>query len=842
LAIKLIRVGERKKMIHKRKLKRLYTIIFVIALCAMIITSSFVDIAESSKKRRRKLRKAADAIADANSKINLAGDVLAITGGLAGQPEVVAAGGVLKEIAYYSFLAAYLLRLLAKFVFCDLPGEPTTVSLASTPTIRSVIAEGLALSPQNITHAPPGACISVYGEGFDTNKTGNHVTFDTENATVSLSNSTWLRVTVPYNLTGSVSITVTTSSGTSPPFAFTVDPLASPPEPIGSTTSEFLDKQKQALPLVKSEVEQVSLEEPQAFTASGVNKTQLIKAIDTELSLISQFETGHYQNLSALGWPLYKMDAIIVAWPPDEEAEMDALLNELRTEDEWPMFRYNIRHTGSSSSTAPSTNKTLWTCATSGGVWSSPSVAEGRVFVYGGNTFYALNETTGAVLWNYPTIYGLSGQSPAFLSSKVIQPLYGKVSAFNATTGMSVWNYTLSGGDWVTSSVTVAYGMVFFGSNLGKLYALNGTTGAFKWANQTGGQVSSTPAVVDGTVFFGSSDRKVYALNSSTGNVVWTKDTGGDVYSSPAVVNGRVFVGTGAAKIYALNQTNGTPLWFYPASSSSSPAVYDGKVFIGSVDHNVYALDEVTGARQWNRTTGGSVSSSPAVADGKVFIGSSDKKIYCFNATDGSVIWTYTTGGNVASSPAVADGLLFIGSGDNNVYAFGLLRDISITAVVPSKTVIGQGFNALINVTVVNQGDLEETFTVSTYANKTLLASQKISLSKGNSTTVTFTWNTTGFVKGNYTIWAYAWPVQGETDTTDNTFTDSWVIVVMVGDITGPSKWPDGKVDMRDVGLAARYFGQSVPPAPANCDINNDGKIDMKDVGTVARHFGEKDP
>jgi hypothetical protein len=64
----------------------------------------------------------------------------------------------------------------------------------------------------------------------------------------------------------------------------------------------------------------------------------------------------------------------------------------------------------------------------------------------------------------------------------------------------------------------------------------------------------------------------------------------------------------------------------------------------------------------------------------------------------------------------------------------------------------------------------------------------------------------------------------------------------MLGDITGPTGYPDGVCDMRDIGLVARYFGQSVPPAPPNCDVVYDGVIDMRDIGTVARHFGETDP
>ena len=70
----------------------------------------------------------------------------------------------------------------------------------------------------------------------------------------------------------------------------------------------------------------------------------------------------------------------------------------------------------------------------------------------------------------------------------------------------------------------------------------------------------------------------------------------------------------------------------------------------------------------------------------------------------------------------------------------------------------------------------------------------------------------------------------------------------MIGDITGPDGWPDGKCDIRDVALVALYFGKDVSPAPPNCDITGpiiglpDGKIDIRDIALVAVHFGETYP
>jgi streptogramin lyase len=178
---------------------------------------------------------------------------------------------------------------------------------------------------------------------------------------------------------------------------------------------------------------------------------------------------------------------------------------------------------------------------------------------------------------------------------------------------------------------------------------------------------------------------------------------------------------------------------------------------------------------------------------------------------------------------------------DLTVAARAAAHDIAITEVTPSKTVVGQGYSLNINVTAANQGDYTEIFNVTVYANTTSIATQTISLTSGNSTTITFPWNTTGFAKGNYTTNAVADTVPGETHIADNTFADGWVIVAMVGDITGPEGFPDGDVDIRDVSAVARLFGVSSPSPEynPNFDINGDGDIDIKDVSTVARHFGE---
>jgi len=179
------------------------------------------------------------------------------------------------------------------------------------------------------------------------------------------------------------------------------------------------------------------------------------------------------------------------------------------------------------------------------------------------------------------------------------------------------------------------------------------------------------------------------------------------------------------------------------------------------------------------------------------------------------------------------------------------ISDIAVLDVKPLKTIVGQGASAHVNVTLANEGDYSDTFTVTTYANTTPFQVKTLSLSNGEFRTVSFIWNTTGFAKGHYTISAYVTPLPGEVDIEDNSFLDGGMIVAMIGDISGPApSVPDGKVDIRDVAMVALAFG-SYPGHPRwnpNADITGsipgfpDNKVDTRDIALVAKNFGKIDP
>lgn len=110
-------------------------------------------------------------------------------------------------------------------------------------------------------------------------------------------------------------------------------------------------------------------------------------------------------------------------------------------------------------------------------------------------------------------------------------------------------------------------------------------------------------------------------------------------------------------------------------------------------------------------------------------------------------------------------------------------------------------------------------------------------LSPEASTTLTYTWTTTHFQKGNYTLSSYAWPVMNETKTGDNTLVGPWVFVTVAGDVN-----VDGDVDIFDVVAIASIYGTAEPDPKydANRDIDNDGDVDIYDIVIAAGNYGRR--
>jgi parallel beta-helix repeat protein len=212
---------------------------------------------------------------------------------------------------------------------------------------------------------------------------------------------------------------------------------------------------------------------------------------------------------------------------------------------------------------------------------------------------------------------------------------------------------------------------------------------------------------------------------------------------------------------------------------------------------------------------------------------------------------------NATGSDGIGDTPYIIDLQDRDYYPLmkpypWAIHDVGITSVTASGKVVGLGYNVFISMMAFNYGNTTETIDITIYANSTIIGEiNNVDLESRNFTIVSYTWNTSGFAKGNYTIKAIADSVPSEIDTTDNTLTDGWVQITKAGDLGGgiPPQFfkCDGKVDGKDLSLFLQCFkktapqetmylgdlGGGLPPQFYKCD----GKVDGKDLALFLQCF-----
>lgn len=339
------------------------------------------------------------------------------------------------------------------------------------------------------------------------------------------------------------------------------------------------------------------------------------------------------------------------------------------------MFRGGPRHPGLYDEVLPLKGVTpTWRLQTGAAVISSPTPADGRLFVGSGDgCLYAVKADDGQLLWKVQT-GGAVHSSPAVSDNTVFfASRDGSFYALSAQDGKEKWRFATEGERWFEakglhfnspknqtipdlwdfylSSPLVADGRFYCGSGDGHVYALDVRTGALNWKFKTGDVVHASPALAEGVLYIGSWDTFLYALDAATGKELWRFQTASPdsnhtgIQSSALVYEGRVYFGSRDGFFYALDARTGQLIWKHDHKGTwvnASPALVDGMVVYGSsIPSLLTALDARTGEERWVQKLGGIAFSSPAAGKNGILQGTFAGSLACHDIKTGEVIWTF---------------------------------------------------------------------------------------------------------------------------------------------------------------------------------------------------------
>ena len=100
------------------------------------------------------------------------------------------------------------------------------------------------------------------------------------------------------------------------------------------------------------------------------------------------------------------------------------------------------------------------------------------------------------------------------------------------------------------------------------------------WTTRTAGKTVSSVAVANGIAYAGSDDHSLYAVVAKTGRQLWSAATSGPVYSSPAVAANVAYVGSNDGGVYAFDANTGTQFWKWRTGGPVEPPVNCGWITV----------------------------------------------------------------------------------------------------------------------------------------------------------------------------------------------------------------------------------------------------------------------
>jgi len=348
-------------------------------------------------------------------------------------------------------------------------------------------------------------------------------------------------------------------------------------------------------------------------------------------------------------------------------------------------------------------------------VLASPILADNTIYVgVEDGTFYALDETTGIVQWEFETKGNI--QAKALVVDEIVFFESANIFyALNRANGKLLWKkdrnikpeifeykehrfpYKLDPYDDKRSTPTYADGLIYAATTDGKVLGLEKKTGeiAFEINADDNAPIRSSPLVQDGVLYFGDWNGIVYAYHLEKQSFLWQKKTYrnkfymtfGGIASEFLIQDSLLIFGARNQVLNALYIRYGQKEWTFSDQDNGwligDPVVYKDTIYIGGSDNfSMYAIQGMFGQQLWKHNGGKNIYTKPIVTDdwliytaGNAYNYQDIGMVYWLDRKNGAELAKFETPNGIFSSPVLTkNGAIVFGCSDGKIRSLEILE------------------------------------------------------------------------------------------------------------------------------------------------------------------------
>jgi outer membrane protein assembly factor BamB len=314
----------------------------------------------------------------------------------------------------------------------------------------------------------------------------------------------------------------------------------------------------------------------------------------------------------------------------------------------------------------------LWNITLDSVLSGPPQIANDILYLRtDSGTFYAVQETSGSVLWRY-RYQDFPIDQPVVVQGMIYVSSYtGSIRALRTADGAVLWHTSVQG--LVTSSLLVSDNTLYFSRNQNTIVALRTADGAVLWHASAQGLVTSSLLVSDNTLYFTRNQNTIVALRTTNGAVLWqtqlqARNASDNLHATSKMLQvGDAIIDidttstttTSEKSLVALDK-EGSILWSQAVNTFALRSILSSKanLYLLSANGEIVVYNS-NGNRLWQHVLGNAYTLSMTLSDGVLYVNALDGGCIELKVQDGSQVAYFHS--NIAlASPVVSNHQIYI--------------------------------------------------------------------------------------------------------------------------------------------------------------------------------------